>query len=375
MIDEGTLAGLLSAHAERIPVPDSAIDALLAASPHGGRVAPAGRFARPSPRALAAVATVVVTVGAVWAIAGHSTGGTSQRSTTAKSKSVVPTTAAGFVAAPPTTGAGSDAPTPQGGFTTKSLNRYAQSGAPAAATIGSTTLRSAAKPAARTPSRVVRTGTLDLRIARHSFGESIGRITTVAAAAGGFIAEARTFESAAIPSGTVTIRIPSAQFNATVERLRKLGKVVGASTRGEDVTGQYTDMQARLRAATATRNQFLTVLARASNIGDILAVQDRIQAVQTQIEQLQGQISQLNDQTTLATLTITVNEPAPKAKAAIAPHHSGLSIAWGNARNGFARRVEGLISHSGSALVVLVGLLLLAGALRLLVPRVRRLLV
>lgn len=374
MIDEGTLAGLLSAHAERIPVPDSAIDALLAVSPSGGRVAPTGRFARPSPRALAAVATVVVTVGAVWAIAGHSTGRTSELSTAAKSKSVVPTTA---VAAPPTTGAGTRALTPQGGFTNRSLDQYAQSGAPPASTTGSTNSSlSAAKPAAGTPSRVVRTGTLDLRIARHSFGESIGRITTVAAAAGGFIADARTFESAAIPSGTVTIRIPSAQFNATVERLRKLGKVVGASTRGEDVSGQYTDLQARLRAATATRNQFLTVLARASNIGDILAVQDRIQAVQTQIEQFQGQLSQLNDQTTLATLTITVNEPAPKPKAAIAPpHHAGLSIAWDNARNGFARRVEGLISHSGSALVVLVGLLLLAGGLRLLVPRVRRLLV
>jgi hypothetical protein len=246
------------------------------------------------------------------------------------------------------------------------------------ALAGSST-QSAAESLAAAPTdtaRVVRTGTLDLRIARHSFGTTIGRITTIAAAAGGFVADARTFESAATPSGTVKVRVPSARFNATIERLRALGKVVSASTSGVDVTGQYTDLQARLRAASATRDQFLTVLSRATNIGDILAVQDRIQAVQTQIEQLQGQIQQLDDQTSYGTLTIAVAEPGPKPKPVLRPRHpSGLSIAWGNARNGFARRVEGLISHSGSALVILLGVLLLAGVLRLLVPRMRRLLV
>ena len=227
-----------------------------------------------------------------------------------------------------------------------------------------------------TPARVVRTGTLELRIARHGFGTTIGRVTTIAAAAGGFVADAKTFESATTPSGTVTIRVPSGQFSATVERLRKLGKVLSATTRGEDVTGQYTDIQARLRAATATRAQYLTVLSRAANIGDILAVQDRIQAVQTQIEQLQGQAQQLDDKTTYATVTIAINEPTPKPKAIVAPpHQSGISKAWDNARDGFARRVEGIISHSGSALVILIGLLLLAGAFRILFPRVRRLLV
>jgi hypothetical protein len=224
--------------------------------------------------------------------------------------------------------------------------------------------------------RVVRTGAIDLLVKRHAFGTVVARVTTIGASEGGFVADASTDESAATPSGTMTVRVPSGRFDDTVGKLRALGKVETASTRGVDVTGQYTDLQARLHAAQSTRDAYLTVLAKATNIGDILAVQDRIQGVQTQIEQLQGQISSLDSRTTYATVTLSIAEPGPKPKPVVKPRHKpGLQVAWDNARDGFARRVEGLISHSGSALVILLGLVLLAFALRLVIPRARRLFV
>jgi hypothetical protein len=375
MIDEETLAALLAEHAERIPVPESAVGALLAEAPQRG-TSGTRAFARVSSRALAAAVTVVVAAAAVWVLTVHSGGAASVATpipsppTSAEALRSTAGRGAAVPDAPPSQAfrsldlLGAKTATPTGGET------------PTGGTAASTADASHTATAPTDTARVVRTGTLDLRIARHTFGTVIGRITTIAAAAGGFIADAQTFESAAIPSGTVTIRIPSARFNATVEQLRALGTVVTATTRGVDATGQYTDLQAGLQAATATRDQYLTVLARATNIGDILAVQDRIQTVQTQIDQLTGQIQELDNQTTYGTITISVNEPGPTAKPPVRPNHpSGISIAWANARNGFARRVEGLISHSGSALVILLGLLLVGGALRLLVPRMRRMLV
>jgi hypothetical protein len=71
-----------------------------------------------------------------------------------------------------------------------------------------------------------------------------------------------------------------------------------------------------------------------------------------------------------------VSEPTPKPKPHVRPHHeAGVSVAWGKAQHGFSQRIEGIISHSGSALVVIVALLLLGLAVRLLVPRMRRLIV
>ena len=365
MIDEHTLAGLLAEHAEAIPVPASAIAELLAASPDTRAASTTFRAARPSGRVLAAAAAVVVVAAGVWAVGSQVGGRATHASRTSSGPALLPTKAPptssvlhGLPARPPSNvsgySSGATTVTPTGGGSVRQ----------------STSPTRAAKPDG---ARVVRTGELTLKIARHRFGPTIGSITTTVAAEGGFISDQHTFESATTPSGTVQLRVPSAHFNGTMARLRKLGTVVSATTHGVDVTGQYTDLQARLRAATASRDQFLTVLSRATTIGDILAVQDRIQAVQTQVEQLQGQIRDLNGRTTYATITVAVSEPAPKPKAAIKPHHpSGLSQAWDNARDGFARRIESIISHSGSVLVILVGLLLLAFALKLFVPRVRR---
>lgn len=386
MIDEDTFAALLVEHAERIPIPPAAIDTVLAASL---RSAPSesesgrARFARPMARVLGAAAVVLVAVGAVWTVGARSNQGAAPteragraRSDSTRAPLASPPTTAGVRGLP--SGAGAQRATPPDGYSPDTLQlQYGTThGNTTAAASGTDSARSLLRSAPTDGALVVRTGTLDLRIARHSFGQTIGRVTTIAAGAGGFVADAKTFESATTPSGSMTIRVPAPRFDTTVAKLRALGTVVSATTRGVDVTGQHTDLQARLRAATATRDQYLTVLAQATNIGDILAVQDRIQTVQTQIEQLQGQIGQLDDQATFATITVSITEPAPKTKPVARPaHRSGLSIAWENARHGFAQRVEGLISHSGSAFVIALALLLVGALLRLFLPRMRRLLV
>jgi hypothetical protein len=370
MIDEAILANLLTEHAMAIPVPESAIGDLLAASPRDERLG-VSRFTHPSGRLLAAAAVVtLIAAGGVWALGGQS-GGVATRTSTRSLPAPGSRGGAGGASA-------GEARRSSGGATPLTQNDYGfASPAPRAPAGTSASKSSNASSVTPTDSaRVVRTASLDLSVKRHTFGPTISRITTITAAEGGFISDEKTYESAAVPSGAVTVRVPSARFNSTVEKLRALGTVESATTRGVDVTGQYVDLGARLAAATATRDQYLTVLAHATNIGDILAVQDRIQGVQTQIEQLQGQLNELNNQTTYATITTSVSEPTPKPKPPVRPHHkSGVAVAWGNARHGFSQRVEGIISYSGSVLVVALSLLLLAGALRLLFPRIRRLLV
>jgi hypothetical protein len=372
MFDEDRLTHLLAAHAETIPVPPAGIDALLARAPQAERTGIVRRLPRPSPRVAIGIAAAICVVAGLGAALAHDSGTStpSFRDTAGAPASVT------SPEAPSTTvatlqpdhaaqgGAAFLAPAPPSGSASQ------PSGAPpSSASKGTTT-------APTDTARVIRTASLDLRVARHSFGSVVARVTTISASEGGFIADANTDESAATPSGSMTVRVPSARFNDTLGRLRALGKVETQSTKGQDVTGQYTDLNARLRAATATRDAYLTVLSRATNIGDILAVQDRIQGVQTTIDQLQGQINALDNRTTYATITLSVAEPGPKPKPVVKPHHKGgIEVAWDKARSGFARRIEGIISHSGSALVILVALLALAFALRLLIPRARRLLV
>jgi hypothetical protein len=139
------------------------------------------------------------------------------------------------------------------------------------------------------------------------------------------------------------------------------------------VTAEYSDIKARLTALNATRSQLLTILQKATAIGDVLAVQDRINQVQTEIEQLQGQQKVLDDQTSYAALSVDVSQQG--AKLGPPQQRAGLAKAWYDAHHGFTNGVEWLIARSGTALLVLLILAALAAVARVAWVLLRRRLV
>ena len=254
-------------------------------------------------------------------------------------------------------------------------------GAAAGATSGGPGQASPGPPAQSTipaPSgdtaRVVKTGSVQIDVRKGAVGATVARLTNVATGLGGYVADTKTAEGGDNPTGSVTLRVPVGTFDNLVASVRGLGTVKSITTHGQDVTAQYTDIQARLTALNATRNQLLTILQKASAIGDILSVQDRINQVQTEIDQLQGQQKVLDDQTSYAALSVDVAQEGSVAPGPPAPK-AGVAKAWDDARHGFTNGVETLLAHSGTALLVLLIAAAIAVAIRFGWPWVRRRLV
>ena len=151
----------------------------------------------------------------------------------------------------------------------------------------------------------------------------------------------------------MTLQVPVDSFADVVQRAQALGKVSDLSTKATDVTGQYVDLQARITALQASRQQYLTILAKATTVGDVLAVQEQIDSIQSQIEQLQGQLQLLASQTSYSTLTVTVGESAPPPPPGPLPE-SGLVRAWHASIGGFVTGVEGAIRVAGPLLFALL---------------------
>ena len=80
------------------------------------------------------------------------------------------------------------------------------------------------------------------------------------------------------------------------------------STSGEDVTEEYTDLEARLRNLEATevelRELLTTVRQRTGKAEDILAVHRELTNIRGQIEQLKGRMQYLEQMSALATIHI-----------------------------------------------------------------------
>ena len=225
-----------------------------------------------------------------------------------------------------------------------------------------------------TVSKVVKTGEMDLAVDKGKVPAAMNQLMALATLERGYIANSHS-EQGPSPSGSVTLRVPVQSFEATLADVRQLRnvneKVLSQQTAGEDVTNQYVDLQARLHSLVATRSTFERILARATTIGDTLAVQSRITDVQTQIERLQGQLRVLNDQTTFGTLTVTLDENIAKV---LATHHhqSGMSKAFHRSLDRFINGIEAIVGIIGPLLLValLAGLAWLVG--RVAYRRIRR---
>lgn len=133
---------------------------------------------------------------------------------------------------------------------------------------------------------------------------------------GGFISQSNLFNGgtgdAPIMQGSLQLRVPADQLETTLDRLEALAVEVGARTLNrEDVTDQYSDVDAQLRNLEATEAELLEMLEEVqerpnATPDDILAVHYRISEVRGQIEGLQGQQNMMDNLIALSTIDLNM---------------------------------------------------------------------
>lgn len=142
----------------------------------------------------------------------------------------------------------------------------------------------------------------------------------------------------------VIIRVPSAQFGAAVDRILGLGgRVLRRSIKGQDLTEEFIDLEARIRTKKALEAQFLEIMKQAHKVSDALEVQEKLADVRTQIEQLEGRRRFLDNQSSLSTINVTLQPPAPIVTASQSSFVASVRQAFGDSVDLAADIVLGLI--------------------------------
>ena len=208
--------------------------------------------------------------------------------------------------------------------------------------------------------RIVRTGELAVRVGKGRFTGAFDRVAAIAAANGGFVVsssmvtqgEEAENDSARPQAGDVVLRVPADRFEATRQALGDLGTVERTSLRGDDVSGQLVDYEARLRSLNAQEESLRSLLGRANGVGEVLQVQNALFDVRQQIEQLQAQREQLSQAAALSTLHVSLYEPGALVTTDPEPAN--------DLARSFERAVDGALAVVGGMIVVLGWLLPLA---------------
>ncbi|MHB8463225.1 MAG: DUF4349 domain-containing protein [Acidimicrobiales bacterium] len=360
MIDEDLLAEAMRALGDAVEIPaDGPARILEAATP----APPAGSQPKRSGLLAAAAAIVVLAAGSVF-VATRS----AHHSGLSSAADVSPVTHDGSTDFKVATGGGSGS-SAEGGAAS-GVGSAAASGVGSGAAGGAATPlpaapRTAAPAAPAVPTKVVKTGSVDLVVPKGHLTAAVNQLTSMSAGFGGLIAESKSTEGTSTPTADLTLRVPADNFEALLAKVRSIGTPTSVTASGQDVTPQSVDLKARIDSLTASRSRYLDILRHASTIPDILGVQQQIDALQTQIEQLQGQENLLENQASYSTLAVHVAEPESAARPANAGRPSGISRAWAHARHSFARGIESVLAASGGIAVfaVTVAALLVLGRL------------
>jgi len=180
-------------------------------------------------------------------------------------------------------------------------------GAPAPADQAATQPNSIPVPAALDPTRaLILTASIAMR-AQDPWGAA-DRAQAVATTLGGDVMAMSQSGKGDDRSASLVLRVPAERFNDALRQLRALSdvEVLSSSVDSKDVTEQFVDLEARLRAKQAEEQRYLALLARAERIEDILRIDQALAQVRTQIEQLTGQVNSIKTRTTFSTISLSV---------------------------------------------------------------------
>lgn len=161
---------------------------------------------------------------------------------------------------------------------------------------------------------------------------AIDLATQIISDVGGYIVSSRVWYQDWLDKSykysTITIGVPSEEFERTLRRLRNISvKVLDENASGQDVTDYYVDLESQSENLEATRDRIRGFLDQATTVEEALEVNKELSAIEGQIEEIKGQMNYLSDRSAYSTITIML-EPELPERPTPTPTPSPTPEAW-----------------------------------------------
>ncbi len=193
--------------------------------------------------------------------------------------------------------------------------------------------------------KIITTATVTVQVKTGTLPQAFATVAGLATGAGGYVSSSSTSFAGSDPNASVVLRVPSSEFQAVMARMAGLGTVTTETITGQDVTTQVADNAAQLVTLQDEAQAARTLLARATSIGDILAIQDQVFALQGQIQQLSAQQAALADEVSYATVSVQLT--VPPVSVARPPHEGTPARTWHLALRNTAAVLRGIVLTLG----------------------------
>ncbi len=137
-------------------------------------------------------------------------------------------------------------------------------------------------------------------------------ISALAESLGGFVVSLNMYQTYlydgdTAPEGYISIRVPSDKLETALSQIKAdVVEVRNENRNGQDVTADYVDLESRLTALEAARDQLQTIMDAATKTEDVLNVFNQLQYYNEQIEMVKGQMKYYEEASAYSLINVTL---------------------------------------------------------------------
>ncbi|NHN25551.1 DUF4349 domain-containing protein [Flavobacterium jejuense] len=131
----------------------------------------------------------------------------------------------------------------------------------------------------------------------------------------------------------ITLRIPNTNFDAFIAEISKgVSYFDRKEIAAQDVTEEFVDIEARLKAKHTLEIRYLEILKKANKVSEILEIEKELSAIREEIEVAEGRLKYLQNRVSMSTISIEMYTEKPEGTGTTVSYGSKM---WNAVKSGF----------------------------------------
>lgn len=161
---------------------------------------------------------------------------------------------------------------------------------------------------------VVRTAEMAVRV--EEFEPAFQDLRQIADDHGGYLGDRSQSSEGDWDRGTITVRVPAAEFSATRDAITAVGDVEHEQVDAKDFSAEYDRRADRIERLREDERRFEALLANASNASEATRLQSELREIRDDLDRVTADQAQLERREAFSTITVTMHEPAERKPVA-----------------------------------------------------------
>ncbi|MFT5890081.1 MAG: hypothetical protein ACI9Y7_000169 [Dokdonia sp.] len=158
-------------------------------------------------------------------------------------------------------------------------------------------------PNQTTTQKIIKTG--NLRFETQELKKTHQKILAAVQKANGYVQRDNTGKNNNSQYHNLTVRVPSENFDTVIQAISDGVAYFEEKTISQrDVTEEFVDLNARLKAKRTLEKRYLELLSKAKNVKEMLEIERELSKIREEIEAREGRLQYLQSQVSESTITI-----------------------------------------------------------------------